>query len=801
MVSQSDDATINDFVSVGGLSPGAVRYYHSNGKVVDGAGLFGLHKALYVNVKAQAKWEGGLEFLDSRLGARFGLMVRAELRPVAKRGAHQVLVNLHLGAGSLHVGLMEALKQELTTWGRQRPAGFLQAILDNRGPDGSQPQLTDVVLGIFERHGLDCDHVKVNLQPFIKRPNWEIRQPNLQVRLSDLNRTIHVDLTCTLQHDPTSPHYYTNTTQLSGAAGDVPSVEQCIVDAICRSLEGSRLQDWSATSPDLRKTAFAAASAEAARFGWRLGGTFILFSAEAEAKRQEAKNFSFAHVYKLPGLNRSIKIEHTGSYEMGDPARYEMRHRSGQDIALDFRDFIEKQVQRLTERQLQVSSYADAIALLHDNNKLESAVSEELGSLLAEYGYKAGSCHVVINALPEAPLLRQAGHAVELFDDESFRLAIPERRAILGVTAKLRLVDAQRLQPWLDHDASDAKPIEKLVADKTRSIISAFLNNIKPDEYRLSDLTYGPRLIDGDVYIEHYDVSDDANVQLVFRALQGELIPRIATAVLDDYGIEISDIQFLRGEDAVSRRVEELRGRTIEIAGSAVLRSVETGVDETVRVNLECVIFQTAPQYEHRFAIFALHHKTVDAHVAVLQNSLQRALSHLLEAYRCEHLTGEYRGPVIGAIARALTASIQSVYGLNVRIDPGTSAIELPATIAAVAAKRLNESKKAWLDNVTALLEKPATGDLDDVAEEVIEKERAKLAIIGEIARDPQFQHRAVNGEVRAAFPPAVEIFSSRVGQMRLPKDIANGITGELKLLAAPRPDASKSGQDADEND
>lgn len=732
-----------------------------------------------------------LELVHPTSRTEFLLNISAEVRLSEDEKKQSRLVkllhnNLQHHQASVGKLLKRAILRDLNSWTNTKSptSRLLSAVLDSIATrDQGMADVDRSVQRVLRDYGYETSFVRIQPAPVKPAPgSISIREEKLAVRLSDHDQPLSVLIDGELRPKTGSDSYYTS--KLPATGGD--SIQSRVIEAIRQELGGTRLQHWKERTnfhdDHLIEMARVAGNREAARYGWTLSKGLLLRSDIQTVLLSQ--NFVFEESYKLPGVGRKLTIAHSGSYKLVDAARFEQFKRT-QPECRDFQEFVKQQAQRITERQLQRGSYAKAIALLDNASELESEIATELADIVCKYGHESISCHVVVKNLPEMELLSESGYRGELFGrKQEFSLGVHNRNANIGVSACLKLRDAAKLEPWLSIDDNMSNIVGK-VAERAKSVVASFLNKIEPNDFRLSDLNAGEDL-DEDKSIEHIDPFTNEREDVTIHAFQRKLKSSIASEISSVFGIELTDIEFIRGEEPVKNREEELRDYKAEVLIEKI--QVLSEYDHQLHdVDVKClyIIKKPAKAYEQQFASSALA-LTKEKQIAELERTLRIELENLVKASRYELFRGQYLPKLAHVFEAILSGAAQRHHGLDIVIDPSALRTSVPPAVETRELSGLNmqiENLKGKRIRLLGDLE--GDGDEDEKTMEQIERLGRQIRKAEELRDDIRtgLQDESVDRDALAALPKVLQAITAHTKSMALPDRSRALVEKQVQLL------------------
>lgn len=755
-----------------------------------------------------------LEFQDARPRKRFEISIygQPQLRDDPKK--HFRLIEERADLGGLRRYVSDQIREAVDDWTRDvDEADPVKAILESKKVQSEASSLEVILIHRLEEMGFEIDSLAIEINPWISRSEIQIDEDSLKIRLEDVNRELSVQLSAIVVPDETNPNYYTNETKASGADGDGESIKQNLIKAVRDELAGTRFHDWIDTdgTSALREKTIGALERKAAEYGWKLGPGIFVESEEAHGRNRPPEIFSFPASYPIPGVGRKLEINHSGAFELVNAAAYEQKKNIDKEC-LDFKKFVEANVKRITGRKINGSSYSSAIFLLGNIKEFEAKVASDLEEFLKNYGYSCDSCHLVLQNFPEAELLQEGGYS-DLFleKSETFSLRDSDREAQLGVFARLKLIDPEKLEPHLEPDATNIAPIKKLVAEKLRRIVSVFLNRLSLEDYHLSDLGDGERL-PNDVEEQSYDADLEEYIPITFRALQNKLGDEIKRELILSFGLEASDIEIFRGYEFAQDRLDKLKANIATITVESENQSIESGKLEKVKSTLQFQIIGKSPQHAELFAASAHSYDSDEKHLTKIIDGLSKVLKNLISPFRTEHLSGQGKGAIANAISRTLTGTAQRNYGLNISIEPGSFDNDAPIAARSTSVETYKNTLRILNDKIANLYtEGPEESDAfsfdansktwdERLADTIKRKEEVEQIILNEQTKGaPPVMQNLIMIEL----DEAAKVFRQRVQSMRLPGIVHEQVDTALLMLpgANSEPHAKKEFEDAEFDD
>lgn len=750
-----------------------------------------------------------LQFRDRVTRSQFKIRVSSSIQISNDESKQKQLVQKANSEGGLRRFVKHELSKALQSWSGSTSAGgkMLGQILaktTSRGDGMSDVDRT--LLAVLNSTGLESDFLR--LTPIAwndATPSIAIKDTNLRIRLSDHDEALHVSLDGELIPKRQSEAYYTSQTSPTNGSD---SIRSKVISAIQRELGGTRLQDWKTVEDTLLQKAEMTANREAGLFGWTLAPGLLLRS-DVE-KVLLATNFIVEADYQLPGIGRKLSIVHTGTFTLTDAARFE-RLKKTQPECTDFKFFVERQAREVTERKLQRRSYEEAIRLLSNDIQLEEEIRNELSEIISQYGHACTSCHVVVNNLPERRLLHRPGYNCEIFglgadDEPGFSLAVHDRKVKIGVRGRLYLDQPSKLERDLKVE-DDLDDIVVKVAVVARDVVRAFLNNLQPEEFRLSDLSSRNRLEKNDK-IEHIDPLDNSVTEITIHAYQKTLAEKIASEVFNAFGIEVSDIQFIKGHEPVKSRAEQLRNYKSEIRVVTNIYSEADHHDDQITASLFYSIKNSSPAYESEFAAEVMRFGELEEHIHSINTALTRTFENLLKKSSQELLRGRFLPQLGDLFSKFLRGVAERHHGVEIIIDPSSFKTDVPHGDTTNEIRDLNRSLEKLKARRTVLIDKIGTDP--DIDQELLEQASGLNKKINEVEnmRDEirtKHQSAPIDSDARIALPKFVAAMQSNVNSMRLPDRVAieleDRIQGIIGMAEGEQRNATSNGDDANRTD
>lgn len=755
-----------------------------------------------------APLETTLLFRDPTDLTEFRLRIAAEVRLGDDIEGLKLLTGWKHSGGGIREQVQRRLAGAIENWHRDLRGGssLLGAVLASGALNGAgMSEIERAVLSAVRACGFQSEFVRVVPLAWIERPSIELDEKNAGVRLSDHPSPVKVHISGELVPVLTSEALYKRSSR-TGATLDVTTIHRSVIEAMRAALGGTRLQTWVEQdgAADLREAARAAGNREAARFGWKLSQGLLLRSDVETVIGIE--NFEVEGDYKLPGAGRKLTIVHTGSYELQDAALYE--HMKQMDPACrQFKELVATRAREVTTRKLQRSTYAEAIQLLSNSESLERAIQDELSVIIARYGHKCSSCHVVVKNLPEMPLLEKSGFNTRILDEQdqqnAFRLAVHNRTAKLGLQARLNLEQPDRLERHLNLDDTVVDIVEK-VAERARLTIAGFLNGIQPDQFRRSDLSFGPRLEEAGS-VEHEDPVTNEVSRIVIHPFQKELAGRIAHEIRDVFGIALTDWQFFRGDEPVSRREQDLRGHDGTLTVSVEVPSEREFDNKTVTVTCHYKIVGTSPVHALHFEAAAIYYGDIASHREAVEKDLRTNMTAIIKQLVYEALRGSYKPVFSRILATALKGVAERRHGLVINIDPGGILADVPPIDGTGVISDLQGKIEEKTKERTALFARLGGRDAEDDEELLEQIARAGRAIeamkkeVQNLRREQKDVHP--DHYVTEALQLIGERLTNEFKAMYLPNTIRHELTSTVQPWVTYRPDGDSDQDDQPQSD
>ncbi|MEM9375608.1 MAG: hypothetical protein AAGA72_05270 [Pseudomonadota bacterium] len=740
-----------------------------------------------------------LAFREPTNRSEFKLRVVSEVKLSDDDDKLRILTRWRHSEGGLADRVQRKIAEAMLAWqSDERPEKrLLAAVLESISCRGEG--LADVdraVVRALRDCGLKTDFARVTPVPWLAERSIDLAQNGLNIRLSDHDVPLNVNVSGELVPDGSTEALYFSQVPAQGP-GD--SIKTRVLDAIRRALGGTTLQDWKSGSPDLLNRAKQEARKAAGRLGWSLGDGLLLRSDVETVVLSE--NFKFEESYSLPGAGRKLTIEHNGAYRLENAARFEQLKKTQPECG-DFRAFVIKQARAVTERKLQSSGYGEAIRLLRDNSKFESDIRDDLAEIVGAYGHSCSSCHVVVKNLPELPLLHERGHNTIIFGLKEFNLAVHSRKAQLGLRGRLKLKDAERLEPAINEKDGIDDIIAK-VAETATTTVQGSLNNIKPEVFRLSDLSGSYSPLDEDIVRKHEDSLGDVS-EITIKALQKPLAAIISAEILDVYGLELSDVAFEPGEDPVQRREDGMTGYKgrIVVEDVGVLSQADFRV-RPVSISILYSVVGKSELYESTFADGALFYEEMNRQIEELELDLVTNLRNLAEQSRYELLRGKFRPRMFEIFARCLKGIAERNHGLDISIAPSSIESSVPRLESTMTIANMNNRIEELELKLNETLDLRGRDPLAyDDHTELVESLTKAIEDMTERRKKAREAHLSIdaNEDAVLALPDVQEALHSSIQSMRLAQNarlvIEQKITGLIAYDATL--DAEETNRDED---
>ena len=742
-----------------------------------------------------AEFDVTLEFREPTNRAYFHINVTAEVKLSDDHEHHRLLTRWTNSTEGLRERVQERLGESLKLWHKQEHPNLrlLGAVLASIRARGDNMASVDrAILATLSETGFKTDFVRVRPIPAIRQRAIDMSNKTISnIRLSDhdvpLEATVGFELTPLLSIEE---HYFRGTARTDTREISSDKLQRSVLDAIGRALGGYRFQQWKMEDPDLNTAGLNAANDAARKFGWKVTDTLLLRSNHATVLLHE--NFDFARSYALPGTSRKLTIQHNGTYRLIDAARHEQMKRTTPECA-EFGSFIKLQVERVTERMLQRSTYGEAIKLVSDSEKLEDDIRRELSEIIRAFGFECASCHVVVKNLPELPLLDPAGYNTEIFEETEFKLAVTNEKHIakLGLSGRLYLKSPDKFEPAIakvqQFDEQDqVQEIVNLIAERAKVAIAGFLNRVQPEEFRLSDLSTGKRL-DEDETRKHEDPLGEA-AQVTIKAYQNDLEKRVAEEIMHTFGIELTNVEFLRGEEPVKARILKLKGAPGSLLVRTQIMSHEDYANRDIEISCTYDIQDVAMMYETQFANKALFFETPEEQIQQLEADLQANLHTFLQYTSYELWRGVNKPKFALMLCTVLQGVAERNHGLKLSIDPGGVTTDVPPAAGTEELRDLNQRIKLAKIERNKLLSEFASETDDSTEEEQVERLDKLNASIGRMMNVQKqmkvaFQEEDRDADANVALDYVVDTVLVGLKSMRVPYTTQELIQSQARTL------------------
>lgn len=411
------------------------------------------------------------------------------------------------------------------------------------------------IIGAFESVGVELSDAALLMVPW-HDGRVDLDEPGGLVFKTD-STSVTVNLLGLLDRDDKRPvEFFTSSIPRFSVAG-TRGIKDLAIDALKRALDGNfTRQQWVAETELIQSRARDVVNLEVARYGRKV--VQLVLQTDVAAAQIQPINFDLTPTYRITGVNRDLKIQHRGSLKLVDAGRWEQAKRND-PRAIDMRNLVATMIQEETERQLQGMRYNEAVRLLADSDdpvggtgqgpiaeqKLRADIQAKLREPFARYGFEATQFTTVVQDLPERMLLR--GIDIEMAP-ESHELSVPGRTAKLGFRGHIKLVNAERIVPFIISGDGDAL-VERIKADALKEI-AAYVSAISPDDYLKSNLADSKNLWEGGA---------------ATGPSEAALLTRIREMMGARFGVEFSDGAVRRGADPITERVYELQRTPFEV--------------------------------------------------------------------------------------------------------------------------------------------------------------------------------------------------------------------------------------------
>lgn len=492
----------------------------------------------------------------------------------------------------------------------------------------------------------------------------------IEVRVTDGDPVI-VRIASFIDRDDALPEaFYTSSLYRYKVAGQAASISEKVMAALKTGLDGKfSRQQWTANDGKIQAAAKAAMNAVAAVYGRSVQQLILTTSVR---KPDEILNFDRTYDYRITGVNRSLKVQHRGAVQRFDAGLYETLAKNDASVR-DIPEFVLKHIHGETERFLQSKSYKQAVELLVNEDRseeLKKRVAEGATAVLEKYGLLLlEPFSTVVQDLPERPLL--SGWELDL-EPKDYRLSVHDRVANLGVIAQLKLEKPELIVPHIIQRSGDAQDgdvagqTDHLIGLVTRAVeaaIGAYVITITPDQHLQSDL------------------ANDQNRPADGRSYTKELRERIATKLLGEFGIVLSDpFTLRRGGDPVTRRIYDLQNKRRNIVIHADKRSIVSGQVQTFPINVSYRIEGPSQAYLGIFNSKAI--QPIDVQLGDMDAAIEDLFATLvsnaktMEEFAPARLLQARAGP--DGLDAQIVGILASEHGISVAIDKFGIHVDLP---------------------------------------------------------------------------------------------------------------------------